>query len=106
MRTTSRCACTRLSLSLVAVAVLACDGAKTIGPSCLSPAPLLGQRDARAPGYIVVYHDGVQPQQETTHLAAKYNFAPRFVYEHAPLGFSAALTVGALAGVRCEASVR
>jgi hypothetical protein len=74
-------------------------------PSCSSPAPVLGQFDPDAPGFIVVFEHGVDAAQETPRLASQYRFTPRFIYTHALQGFSAQFTPSALAAVRCESSV-
>ncbi len=76
-----------------------------VQPSCLLPAPLLGQPNVAAPGYIVVSRPGVDPVAETARLAARYGFSPSHVYDAALLGFSADLTPTSVAGVRCEPSV-
>ena len=77
-----------------------------VPPPCVRPAPLLGEADARAPGYIVAFEDGVDARQEANRLAARYHFAPTDVYEFALSGFSAELTPSVVAAVRCEVSVR
>ena len=71
---------------------------------CTNPAPLLGEHDPRAPGFIVMFHSGVDAQAETQRLAAKYDFAPNYVFRTLP-GFSAALELSTVAGIRCEESV-
>jgi hypothetical protein len=80
----------------------------SLGPqvSCARPAPLQGQRDPRAPGYIVVFRDGTPARQTAAALGEKYGFKPSQVYEHALSGFAAVLTDAALAGIRCEAAVQ
>lgn len=72
---------------------------------CADPAPLLGQFDPTAPGFIVVYRDGVDAAAETSRLAGKYDFTPTSVYTSALHGFAARLPSAAVAGVRCERSV-
>ena len=74
-------------------------------PSCLSPAPVLGQFDPRAPGFIVVFDSGVDASAEAPRLGALYGFTSRHVYTHALQGFSAELTPPILAAIRCETSV-
>lgn len=74
-------------------------------PSCLSPAPVLGQFDSRAPGFIVVFDSGVDASAEASRLEGLYGFTSRYVYTHALQGFSAELTPATLAAIRCEASV-
>ena len=63
--------------------LLAAACQNSTGPqlSCLQPAPLLGEANPMAPGYIVVYHPGVDPVAETSRLAARYGFTPTHVYE-------------------------
>jgi hypothetical protein len=101
MQTTLRFA--QLSLSLLLV--VACHNSTGPQLSCLQPAPLLGQANPMAPGYIVVYHSGVDPVAETSRLAARYGFIPTHVYTAALLGFSASLTPMSVGGLRCEPSV-
>ncbi len=86
---------------------LACRSSTGLGtqPSCVLPAPLLGQADSAVPGYIVVFRAGVDPVAETARLGARYGFTPTHVYTAALLGFSADLTSTSVAGVRCEPSV-
>ena len=74
-------------------------------PSCLSPAPVLGQFDRRAPGFIVVFDSGVDTSAEAQRLGGLYGFTPRHVFAHALQGFSAELTPATLAAIRCETSV-
>ena len=97
------------------VFLVACDANRAIAPvpptveivqpPCESPAALLGEFDPAAPGYIVVYREGVDAAGETDRLAMKYGFQPRFVYTHVLGGFSAELTPQTVAAVRCEATV-
>jgi hypothetical protein len=77
-----------------------------VRPACTDPAPLSGEFDPRAPGYIVLYRDGVDAQQETAILAARFQFVPRHVYTHALQGFSAEFSPEVVAAVRCEPTVR
>jgi hypothetical protein len=73
--------------------------------SCARPAPLKGERDPRAPAYIVVFRDGTAARQTASALAEKYGFQLNQVYEHAVRGFAAVLSEAALAGIRCEPAV-
>ena len=68
---------------------------------CGDPAPVLGQADPLAPGYIVRLKDGVDPQAETDRLQARCGFTARNVYQLTP-GFSAPLDAEALDCVRCD----
>ncbi len=70
------------------------------------PAPLHGRASAAAPGYIVVYHDGTDPDAVTEALAAAHGFAPRHVFRNALLGFSAQLSDDALDAVRRHPAVK
>ena len=74
-------------------------------PSCLSPAPVSGQSDPRAPGFIVVFDSGVDASAEAPRLASLYEFTPRHLFTHVLQGFSAELTPATLAAIRCETSV-
>jgi hypothetical protein len=80
-------------------------GANLLAPRCISPAPLLGQLDPTAPGYIVVFHDQVDAAAETRRLAANYGFTPAYIYTAALNGFSANLRSPVVAALRCEPSV-
>lgn len=71
--------------------------------SCLQ---VRGTFDARAPGYIVLYHEGVPVRATTDALAAKYGFTPKFTWETAVQGFAAELGASAVEGLRCEATIR
>jgi hypothetical protein len=86
---------------------LSCQNSTGLGTqlSCLQPAPLFGQANPAAPGYIVVFRSAVDPVAETARLAARYGFTPTHVYTAALLGFSADLTSPTVARVRCEPSV-
>jgi len=101
MQTTLRFALLSSSLLLAA----ACQNSTDPWLSCLQPAPLLGQANPMAPGYIVVFHPGVDPAAETSRLAARYGFTPTHLYTAALLGFSASLTPTSVGGLRCEPSV-
>jgi hypothetical protein len=74
-------------------------------PACADPAALLGTYDVRAPGYIVVFREGVDPEAETARLGAMHDFEPMYVYAAALRGFAALLSPQAVAAIRCESSV-
>lgn len=76
-----------------------------IAPACSNAAPL-NLSEAPAPGWIVVYKDGVESDVETPRLIAKYGFAPRFVYSAALEGFGSELSHQQLAAIRCEPTVQ
>ena len=102
-----------LHVRLAAVALLSLLGgcsnnptspvARILAPKCVAPAPLLGQ-PSTAPSYIVSFHYWVNPVTETQRLASTYSFTPRYVYQYAIKGFSAELTPGVVADLRCEFS--
>ena len=93
--------------ALASVLVLGgCDSPISPEAACANPAPLLGERDPEAPGFIVVYEQGTPAESTTQHLAQKYGFTPKHIYAHVLSGFSATLTDDALAGLRCESVVK
>lgn len=106
-----------LAATFLALTLAACSGDAT-GPSaqidrgdvpaqCSAPAPLNGTPDPRVAGrYVVVYKDGTDSPGTTARLARKYGFEPRYVYQHALLGFASSLTDTQVAGVRCEDEVK
>lgn len=69
-------------------------------------APLHGRPDAAAPGYIVVFVDGTDPDAVVDELAAAHGFTPRHVYRHALLGFAAQLSDDALDAIRRHPAVK
>jgi hypothetical protein len=69
-------------------------------------APLHGTRDAAAPGYIVVFVDGTDPDAVVDELAAAHGFTPKHVFRHALLGFAAKLSDDALAAIRRHPAVK
>jgi hypothetical protein len=73
-------------------------------PACTDPAPLVGEYDPRAPGYLVMFHSGIDAAAETERLAIKYGFEPRYVFP-VTSGFSADLDSATLAALRCEPTV-
>lgn len=70
------------------------------------PAPLHGRPDPAAPGYIVVFVDGTDPDAVVEELAAAHGFTPTHVFRNALLGFSAELSDDALAAVRRHPAVK
>jgi hypothetical protein len=70
------------------------------------PAPLHGRRSPAAPGYIVVFVDGTDPDAAADALAAEHGFAPKHVFRNALLGFAAELSDDALDAVRRHPAVK
>jgi hypothetical protein len=77
-----------------------------VTPTCATPAPLFGKPNAQAPGFIVVLQDSVDAIAESQRLATRYDFTPSHVYTAALRGFSAVLSAGVVADLRCEVNVR
>ena len=70
-------------------------------PDCASPATLALSRFRPAPGFIVLFREGTDPQAATATLAAKHGFAPILVYDNLA-AFYAELTQQQIAALRCE----
>jgi hypothetical protein len=70
------------------------------------PAPLHGKADPAAPGYIIVFVDGTDPDAVVDELAAAHGFAPKHVFRNALLGFAAELSAEALDAVRRHPAVK
>lgn len=82
------------------------DPGRVVEPACEDPAPLEGEHDPAAPGYIVQFHDGVDAHATAAELAEKYGFTVDTVYDAALLGFfTPDATPEMVAGLRCEESV-
>jgi hypothetical protein len=102
--------CARNSLVIfVAIAMISgCISAPEIlEPSGDNPAPLDGKFDSRVPGYTAMFVKDVTDAGATTReLARKHSFTPESIWGSIK-GFSVqALTPQALAGLRCEPSIR
>lgn len=91
-------------LVLAGIALTACSSPTAPGQIKGACIPIAGRFDARAPGYIIEYKNGVDPVAKTAELAAKFMFTPTHVYT-ALGGFSAQLNERAVVGVSCDASV-
>lgn len=107
----------RLASGVLAAGVLAACGdvatapaeppRRELTPACTNPAPLQGTPSPRRESrYIVLFRSGVEPTAEVARLARAYGFTPTHVYLFASGGFAAELTPNAVAGLRCEGSVR
>jgi hypothetical protein len=81
------------------------SNAFAVAPSCTSPAQLDFQPNP-APGYIVVFDEGLNVEAVTADLAARHHFTPIYVYAAISLGFYAELTPAQLAALRCEPAVQ
>ena len=92
------------TVALAPTLTLVNDSGAVITPACASPAPLqLAHIPAR--GWIVLFHAGTDASAPTAQLAAKYDFTPLLVFEHAMRAFHAELTPATVAALRCEPSV-
>ena len=77
-----------------------------LAPACPHPADIFYYDNSPAPGWIVVYQEGVNVVDETARLAARHEFTPGHVYDVVLLGFSAILTPQQIAALRCEPSLK
>jgi len=93
---------TSIGLSLICIA--SCGGSGSSG-LCSNPVPVLGTFDPAAPGYIVLFQDGVNGQAETSRLSTLHGFQPTHVYQAIP-GFSAEFSADILEQLRCEPSIK
>jgi hypothetical protein len=71
-----------------------------------APAPLHGKADPAAPGYIVVFVDGTDPDAVADELAAAHGFTPKHVFRNALTGFAAELSADALDAIRHHPAVK
>lgn len=90
----------------VILSVAACTEKQVTSPDALTAgAPLLTAAPANGraiPGqFIAVLNDGADPRA----VAAAANASPRYVYEHALVGFAAALNTGQLTALRNNPNV-
>jgi hypothetical protein len=76
-----------------------------VPPACASPAPLRFAT-APSPGYIVVFHEGLDVEAVTTELAARLKFEPLSVFAATGIGFYAELSPAQLAALQCEPVVK
>ena len=91
-----------MSVFVGLVVVTGCRSSTAITlPGCLK---VQGQFDARAPGYLIEYKQGVKAATITEMLGRKYSFQPTAVYETLP-GFAAQLSTQAVRGISCEPTV-
>jgi hypothetical protein len=76
----------------------------TIEPRCAEPAPVFGELDRRAPGYLVGYHGGTDSAAETERIAALYDVLVYRVFVETP-GFFAEFDDEVRAELQCEPTV-
>ena len=104
----------RPELSLAFTAIIsaltaACGPAVNAGPlDCPNPAPLYGEPDVRAPGYMVALRDSATAQSAVRHLAAKFHLTldSNAVWTDSPApGFHALLPREVVSALRCEDGV-
>jgi hypothetical protein len=74
-------------------------------PACSNPAPLEGEPHPDAPGYIILFRDGVRAQEVAPSLARKYGFTVSNIYETLPGFASPDMTSEMVAQIRCEPTV-
>lgn len=86
---------------------LAIGNERLLGPQCSDPSPvvLAAPGSQSAGNWILMYHSGTNAVTMTQQLAARFQFQPTLVYEHAFAGFASELTAQQLASLRCEPSV-
>jgi hypothetical protein len=75
-----------------------------VAPACANPSRL-DFTEHPAPGWIVVYDAGHDPERLTAELAARHGFTPQYVYTAALSGFAAELSPAQVAAIRCEPAV-
>lgn len=73
--------------------------------SCTNPTPVLGTFSPAAPGYIILFRNGINAQDETNRLAGLYKFQPTHIYQSIG-GFSATFSTDVLEHLRCEANIK
>jgi hypothetical protein len=84
--------------------IAACGGEVTAAVApCDEPVPLHGTRSPAAPGYVVVFQEGVDPHPTAWELAQRHGFSPDAVFA---LGFYADFPDATLQALRCEPVVR
>lgn len=99
-----------LSIMLVWLGIAACADSEPRSeppsdPPCSDPAPLDGTFDARAPGYVVTFHAGVDTPAEVARLEESYGFTAQYVFTEALQGFAATFDANVRDMMRCEPSV-
>lgn len=101
---TKRCLASLL-VSLTALVMVGCDSDVQGAASCDMPAPLSGQFDPQAPGFIITFHEGVNVTEEVERLSAEYPMEVTGVYELVLRGFAAFMSEETMQQIRCEVSI-
>lgn len=91
----------------VLIILSACDQkpAAQGGSYCGNPAPLKGQFDPKAPGYIIVFKDDVNVAAEVERLKRNFEIQVGHIFDSALNGFSATMTDDTREKLRCETSI-
>jgi hypothetical protein len=76
-----------------------------VDSSCRDPAPVTGQLVPEAPGYFVMFRDGIDTASEAARLASVYAITLRSVFTIIP-AFFATFDDDVLERLRCEPSVQ
>ena len=98
-----------LLVLLLSVLILGCGFDLSISSSgngyCTDPAPVNGQYDPLAPGYIVVFRDGTAVADEVNRLNNIYDLRVGALYQNTLLGFFVEMANITLEKLRCEPSI-
>jgi hypothetical protein len=94
-----------LLLSITASSMVSCSSDTQEGTAlCDTPAPLLGQLDPSAPGYLFTFEQGVNTTAEVERLSGEYSIEVTAVFD-AVGGFAATMPEEAMQQLRCERSI-
>lgn len=95
------------ALIWIILTISACDGSSNSDASqyCANPAPLGGQFDQSAPGYIVYLDESVNIVEEVNRLIANYSLQVNVIYDSLN-GFFAEMNDDTRERLRCETSVK
>jgi hypothetical protein len=78
---------------------------EVVRPSCSEPAPLEGNYDPQAPGYIVMLKKTAEATSEMEVLSKRYSFKIDYPFESIS-SFSAKFSPDVVAKLRCEPTVK
>lgn len=77
-----------------------------LSPTCKNPAPLKGKWDPQAPGYIIVYKNGLaDPAKATANIASKHGLTVDHDLASVGMFFTRKMTPQQLAKLRCESQI-